>query len=78
VTDDFLTNEAFNEIGPLRIPIDKDYTLHDMLKIQTFEVGDADISSSGVLHVMDIQKPIIQLRFDRLYENFEATSPWTW
>ena len=68
VTDDSLTIEAFNEIGPLRILTDKDYTLHGMLKIQKFEVGDADISSSGVLHVMDIQKPIIQLRFDRLYE----------
>jgi uncharacterized protein YneR len=71
VTDDSLTIEAFNEIGPLRIPTDKHYTLHGMLKIQKFEVGEAEISSSGVLHVMDIQKPIIQFRFDRLYDMSE-------
>jgi len=68
VTDDELTIIALNEIGPDRNPTVKDYKSHGVLQIQKSEFGEADISSSGVLHIMDIQKPIIQFRFDRLYK----------
>jgi len=51
VTDDELTIVALNEIGPDRNPTDKDYKSHGVLQFQKSEFDEADVSSSGVLHI---------------------------
>jgi len=56
VTDDSLTIEAFNEIGPDPKRTDKNYTMHGMLQIQKSDSGNANITSSGVLHVVNCTK----------------------